>query len=442
MNFVMSSMYVLLFATCYGAALAMADPPCDAYPDCQNCVSAAIETCGWCKGRCVVGNATASSNGQCSGSTWHWHGFNCPAIKDCSQYVNCNECGSNGLCGWCNNQCYPGTSSGPNFNGQCGSFHWHWNGYQCQTMPPSPIPPVPPTGCAVFSSCTHCTNNHLGDCGWCNNRCLEGTSMGPSHGHTCGDSFWHWEYDTCPSTCGQFANCAACTGETFNCGWCDGQCLGGNNTGPVNGGQCHGHTWHWTGGRCPLPPPNCSGHQSCSACTSAPSGECGWCGFETGECLQGNSSSPLSGACPNASQSWHWNGLNCPVPPPTPAPPSNCVQWPTCDSCTGLGDLCGWCASSGRCEHGDGTGPTGHGLHCNASDWHWDGEHCPTPQPTPVPLPTCGVWTNCAECVAAPSGRCGFCSGDKVCSEGTSLGPSNMHCKGVWQWYADSCPAV
>ena len=126
------------------------------------------------------------------------------------------------------------------------------------------------------------------------------------------------------SSCGQWNDCYSCTtAPSGNCGWCanSGMCSQGTSTGP-NQGSCS--SWDWVSGNCQASPTaapmtyapsgsGCSSWTSCYDCTTAPSGNCGWCA-NSNTCSQGTGTGPNMGSC----ISWDWLSGECPAnPPPT-----------------------------------------------------------------------------------------------------------------------------
>ncbi|MBI5515594.1 MAG: hypothetical protein HY909_17570 [Deltaproteobacteria bacterium] len=67
-----------------------------------------------------------------------------PPPGGCSA-TNCSTCTARSNCGWCNNRCYVGTSSGPT-GASCGASPWAWTSSMCGGSPP------PPDGGGVFIS--------------------------------------------------------------------------------------------------------------------------------------------------------------------------------------------------------------------------------------------------------------------------------------------------
>ena len=102
-------------------------------------------------------------------------------------------------------------------------------------------------------------------------------------------------------------------------------------------------------------------YYSCYQCTTAPSGNCGWCA-STSTCSQGSVNGPTSGSCAN----WDWQLSEC---------PGSC-NYDNCYSCTTTGKgTCGWCKSYNQCLQGTASGPTG--AFCPAVNWDWNADQCP-----------------------------------------------------------------
>ena len=183
----------------------------------------------------------------------------------------------------------------------------------------------------------------------------------------------------------------------------------------------------------------CDQWADCADCTTAPSGNCGYCA-NTNTCSQGTSTGPNTGSCPF---SWSWLQNQCPprptlTPAPYTPPPSNCYQWSTCYSCTTASSgNCGWCANSNTCSLGTASGPTTG----SCISWDWLSSECPaTPPPTTMAPDHCAGYTTCGACTTAPSPYCGWCANTNTCSSGTANGPSTGSCVS-WDWLQSECPA-
>ena len=177
---------------------------------------------------------------------------------------------------------------------------------------------------------------------------------------------------------------------------------------------------------------SCSSWTNCYSCTTAPTGNCGWCA-NTGMCHKGTSTGPQQGTC----IAWDWLSNECPATQaPTPVPFS-CSSLRNCSACTA--QLCGWCATEGRCEAGSASGPSVG----TCVSWDWYTNYCPaTPPPAPTPSPDhCAGLTNCNSCTTATSPYCGWCASTNTCSLGTSTGPSVGSCV-TWDWTSNLCPAT
>ena len=114
----------------------------------------------------------------------------------------------------------------------------------------------------------------------------------------------------------------------------------------------------------------CSSWTSCYDCTTAPSGNCGWCA-NSNTCSQGTATGPNAGSC----ISWDWLSNECPAtPPPTTMAPDHCTGYTTCATCTtASAPYCGWCANTNTCSSGTANGPsTG-----SCISWDWVQNECP-----------------------------------------------------------------
>ena len=179
----------------------------------------------------------------------------------------------------------------------------------------------------------------------------------------------------------------------------------------------------------------CSDQTTCSSCTLASTGDCGWCAT-TNTCSQGTATGPNTGSC----VSWDWLSSECPATPaPVPTPPGdNCAQYRQCYACTTdppMGN-CGWCASTNQCLEGTGSGPTSG----KCASWDWVNTYCPaTPVPnTPAP-DHCPTFSDCVSCTGAGLPFCGWCASTGTCHQGTVNGPSSGTCA-RWDWVRSSCP--
>lgn len=169
----------------------------------------------------------------------------------CAAQVSCDTCTAELQCGWCGatGRCQSGTSTGP--NGSTCASAWSWTRSSCMTAVDAGDP------CSSATNCGTCTQRS--QCGWCaaTGRCQVGTSSGPN-GSTCGAGTWAWLSSTCSNVgvdagdvCGSATDCTACT-QRSQCGWCPGvnRCVVGTSTGPSGsvGGTCG--TWSWLTSTC------------------------------------------------------------------------------------------------------------------------------------------------------------------------------------------------
>ena len=248
------------------------------------------------------------------------------------------------------------------------------------TAVPTNVPPtttvVPAHICSRHVTCLGCTQETTTECGWCDTTlsCAPGSSLGPSSGSCVS---WDFAPNECPppptttsspSDCRQWTSCHSCIhAPSYNCGWCatTSTCSIGTLSGPTVG-QCSASSWYYDLGSCPHSTPSppsssCGGYASCSTCTGAAEGDCGWC--DGLFCTKGTSSGPDSGSC----FSWGWLEDQCAVP---------CHHWTSCSNCTSASTYdCGWCSSTGTCSIGTSSGPNSGS--CSASDWIWLVTSCP-----------------------------------------------------------------
>lgn len=185
--------------------------------------------------------------------------------------------------------------------------------------------------CSQYTNCGDCMNSNIGNCGWCSltNNCSAGSTSGP-YANNCPAPYWNPAvYGSCPNTfCGSFTSCGSCTqawgGNT--CGWCSiaNACMNGTRYGPANPSKyCWSSAWSfgWNA-TCPIPPnpttntpapaqSNCYQYSDCYSCTTAPSGQCGFCA-QTKQCTSGSVNGPNYGSCP--AQNWEWYSSQCQDP--------------------------------------------------------------------------------------------------------------------------------
>ncbi|MBL8604094.1 MAG: hypothetical protein JNK72_19355 [Myxococcales bacterium] len=167
------------------------------------------------------------------------------------------------------------------------------------------------TGCAAATDCASC--GALAGCGWCPgiNRCLAGTSSGPSGAGGLRCAGWAWLPSACPTSptanpCASLANtCGGCSGNFLNCGWCHTtrSCQVGTGTGST-ATSCTGTAWAWTPNACVSSTDPCRTSSGCNSCIGRSS--CGWCD-DSDTCQSGSSSGPSNGSC--RSSNWTWTGF-------------------------------------------------------------------------------------------------------------------------------------
>ena len=146
-----------------------------------------------------------------------------------------------------------------------------------------------------------------------------------------------------------------------------------------------GFKWHFSlesSFMCTPSNSHCGQWNDCGSCTTAPSGNCGWCA-DTGTCSQGTSTGPKFNE--SICSSWEWVSGECPAV--TTASPMTYAPMTSA--------------------------PSGSG---------------------------CSSWTSCYDCTTAPSGNCGWCANSNTCSSGTANGPSTGSCIS-WDWVQNECPA-
>ena len=392
---------------------------CSDYTQCAECTgSAPMGNCGWCTATraCHVGTSTGPAAGSCPTGSWEWTSNQCPTEtpmtprpqQGCSSLYGCDSCTQYPGCGWCATSeqgCYDGDNSGP-FGGEC-QANWRQGNGSCTSG----------LSCSSNTDCGSCTAT--AGCGWCtrDNVCIPGNEHGPLSG-TCGGG--NWRLHNCErASCNLHSTCDQCTAAS-GCGWCSttSSCTGGVNAGPTDGSLCP--NWHFQTAECGT---GCASFTDCAACIL--SDDCGWC-TSTSTCTYGgsmSSSGPDSGYCPAGD--WINPDGVCPVP---------CGSYTSCYDCTTSGyGTCGWCGNVQACYAGTSSGPSN--GECSAS-WSWYSTECVTPAP---PSADCGQWANCYACTTAASGNCGWCTSNKLCSQGTGTGPINGQCSGTWEWTSGQC---
>ena len=380
-----------------------------AYYTCEMCTQ--HPGCGWCDSDnvCYNGdNAGPSNNHQspqseCAANWRHGRG-SCASGRNCSSHTECGSCTSTAGCGWCdqNNVCLPGNEHGPH-SGTCGGGSWrlhHCGGVDCRQ----------------HSTCDQCAA--AAGCGWCSttSSCTSGVNSGPTDGSVCPD--WEFEPMSCDSGCSHFTDCASCVVNDI-CGWCasSSTCTFATGSVPASG-YCPPGDFIEPRGVCPVP---CSSFTTCSQCTKESGHNCGWCDTYQ-QCFQGTDQGPRFGVqCP--TMSWSFYSIDCP-----------CNTHKSCYDCTTTERSCGWCGDDQTCYRGNASGPTN--ATCS-TNWAGSSTECPTPAPPGAS--DCVQWKNCSACTMAPGGQCGWCTSNKLCSQGTSSGSLAGECSGPWEWTPAEC---
>jgi hypothetical protein len=97
-------------------------------------VTAACHAC--LQSNCVGGCGMACANCLLTGGPCEGVGMPPPPPPpdNCAAATNCNACASMANCGWCNNRCYRGTSTGPT-GASCGASPWAWTTSACGGAP-------------------------------------------------------------------------------------------------------------------------------------------------------------------------------------------------------------------------------------------------------------------------------------------------------------------
>lgn len=104
---------------------------------------------------------------------------------------------------------------------------------------PTPLPTVQPllagSICATATSCSRCTA--LTECGWCalEQKCVDGTKLGPKT-----QQCLAYDFMTCTNIACEARNtCSDCLAD-HSCGWCAGKarCAKGDGKGPVTSSSC------------------------------------------------------------------------------------------------------------------------------------------------------------------------------------------------------------
>jgi hypothetical protein len=107
---------------------ALCTDPCVDYYTCAECDANAA--CGWCESTwtCQAGNSTGPTYGTCG--DWIFYVSYCPAPDPCLSSLTCDDCTTQGNCGWCEStwECLSGDTTGPN-SGVC--YDWRWYNSEC-----------------------------------------------------------------------------------------------------------------------------------------------------------------------------------------------------------------------------------------------------------------------------------------------------------------------
>lgn len=177
---------------------------------------------------------------------------------------------------------------------------------------------VQPRGadCSGPAACDGCIDRS--GCGWCvsDERCVEGTSLGPATG-SCARPAWRFDSCNAPpgggSGCGDNGYCSTCIGD--GCRWCVGA-----ETCVSEGASCGGGSVT-EGGDCAAA--GCAAHDDCGSCHAA---GCTWCATADGACID------AVGGC--ASEDRYHSRDGC--------PPAGGCNATTCNDCASVAG-CVWC---------------------------------------------------------------------------------------------------
>ncbi|KAH3742907.1 peptidase M35 [Pelomyxa schiedti] len=234
----------------------------------------------------------------------HW------LLTPCAWINNCDDCGSETGCSWCVDE------EGFGMCVQSSPFYG-----VCPDLNPSCTISSDP--CASYSTCDTCTEDK--DCGWCDEACVSGNSVGPAD-HVCST----YNYFSCEADCSSATNCSSCVMR--DCGFCASTqtCVPGTFVGAEN--TCDHFQYLFC---------ECSAGAKCSDCFEI-SSYCGWCSSND-FCASGTSPGPYyTDECPSSS-SWFYNTCPC--------------DYDTEDDCLTEQGQCGWCNDDGSCNAGNENGP-------------------------------------------------------------------------------------
>ncbi len=134
---------------------------------------------------------------------------------------------------------------------------------------------------------------------------------------------------------------------------------------------------------------------------------------------------------------------------------SVCDRGTGCADCNAIAHECGFCAGSGQCLAGDGTGPFSGTC---SSGWQWippsscpmtpetdpDPDPTPTPTPEPEPEPMCApvqstLCTSGTECCAGLDCRRGVSYGTRCCAAASTSCSSGSDCCGYMDCISGTC---
>ena len=345
---------------------------------------------------------------------------------NCGQYSACHTCteAPSGLCGW--SSAINKCKQGTGAGPLTGSNSgWKWTNDQCTSSS---------ADCAQYLTCGQCTQAPSGLCGWDADRakCKQGTSNGPTMGTS---SNWDWKLSQCTSSsadCSQYTTCSECTNAPSGmCGWAGDRqtCIQGSSVGPSTGSA---NVWEWTSDQCGDSNARCFQYTSCRSCTEAPSGQCGW-DASINKCKFGTGSGPAQGTTSN----WDWTSDMCAYEPTCDGAYEYCSAYTDCMTCTDAPTNnygCGWDSSVNKCKSGSLSGPNS-GSWISSNNWDWTADQCTSS------TADCSQYSSCNQCTNAPSGLCGWDADRARCKQGTASGPT-VGSAINWDWTTAQCTAA